>query len=179
MSLDSINEKIRQRITAVAIWPNTLPILPLIWVSGRNAAIVVITPNVAGVTTLLTPRTVVRIGPSPSSECSSFSFSEYIDSPMTMASSTTTPSTMRNPNADMTLIDKSRPGRGKKVSAPAKEIGMPIATQKAKRKLRKTISETNTKSTPIKPLRPRRDKRSRMLTEPSSQLVNSSPSGKP
>ena len=60
MNLDSISEKMRQKMTTVAIWPKTLPMWPETWVSGKKAAMVVSTPNTEGTMTLETPRTVAR-----------------------------------------------------------------------------------------------------------------------
>ena len=82
----------------------------------------------------------------------------WIDSPTTMASSTTMPSVTMNAKRLIMLIDTSAVGR--KSIEPAKLIGMPKVTQKASRGARKSPSTKSTSTRPIRALRSSRSMRS-------------------
>ena len=67
-------------------------------------------------------------------------------SPVTMASSTTMPSTRMKANRLMMLM--VTPSQGSRASAPAKVMGMPTHTQTATEKRRNRASSTNTSRPP-------------------------------
>jgi hypothetical protein len=75
-------------------------------------------------------------------------------------------------------MDKSRPGAGNTRMAPAIENGMPMATQKASRRLRKRVSETTTSKVPNMPLLMSSPSRLRMGVEPSFHVLTETPSGR-
>ena len=62
MSLDSIKENVRHKITTIPIAFVTPEKLPPTKINGAKAAIVVNTPIVAGVATLFAPATTVSTG---------------------------------------------------------------------------------------------------------------------
>ena len=64
-----------------------------------------------------------------------------------IASSTTIPKTTINIKVDNTLI--VTPSIGSKISAPPKEIGIPIATQKATEGRKNIVRSIRTKTIPI------------------------------
>ena len=130
--------------TCPSIWPN----VPLTNRSGAKAAMVVNTPINTGPKTPCTPA-IDALGPTnPASR------SAIIFSPTMTASSTTTPRHMINANSEIILILTSKYPRNKK--APKKEIGTPIATQKANRRSSIKTKNRNTSVNPSAPFLMRR-----------------------
>ncbi len=76
------------------------------------------------------------------------------------------------------LIDRSSPGVGNTRMAPAMEKGMPTATQKARRRLRKRVSEMTTSKVTKMPLLMSSPRRLRMGVEPSFHVLTETPSGR-
>ena len=96
-------------------------------------------------------------------------------SPTMIASSTTIPSTRMKANSESMFIDM--PSSGSTHSAPMKEIGIPIVTQKARRKRRKSASTRKTRSSPWMPFLSKRDRRLCRITVRSELIVSSVPAG--
>ena len=88
-------------------------------------------------------------------------------SPVTIASSTTMPSTMMKPNRLIMLI--VTPVNGISISAPRKLAGMPINTQSATAGLRNMVSNRITRMLPWMPLLTRVPRRAFRYSELSSQ----------
>ena len=142
ISLDSINEKTKQTITTTPIVFHTTPNGPETINIGENAAIVVSTPNVAGMATFFTPAITL------SALCPFLSISEYADSPMIMASSTTIPSTNINAKSDNILMETPTMSSGITNSVPRKQTGNPTMTQKASLIFKNSDNTKNTSSAP-------------------------------
>ena len=143
ISFDSIKEKIKQSTTTAPIALPKAEDGPSPNRNGTNTAIVVNTPKVAGIATRLTPRiTLSVVWP-----CSSIS--SWALSPITMASSTTIPSTKMKANKLITLIVTSTNSIGITNKVPKKQTGNPIITQKAKRTRKNNANIKNTSMAPL------------------------------
>ena len=142
ISFDSINEKIKHRIITTPIALENAAPGPDAIACGKKAAMVVSTPNVAGIATRLTPRITL------SSEWPCFSISALADSPTTIASSTTIPSTIIKANSDTILMVISKKPIGMNKKAPKKETGKPIITQNANLSGKNNANTSITKTPP-------------------------------
>ena len=142
ISLDSINEKTRQTITTIPMVFQMIPNGPDTISIGENAAIVVNTPKVAGIATFLTPAITLSV------LWPFLSISEYADSPIIMASSTTIPSTRMNANRLNMLMDTPTISNGMTSNVPKKHTGSPTITQNANLILRNNESTKKTNSAP-------------------------------
>ena len=109
---------------------------------GENAAMVVSTPNVAGIATFFTPAITLSV------LWPFLSISEYADSPIMMASSTTIPSTRINANRESMLIDTPIISSGITNSVPRKHTGRPTITQNASLIFKNNDSTKNTSNAP-------------------------------
>ena len=138
--LDSIKEKIKQNTTTKPI--DLLKAAPgsLSKTKGKNTAIVVNTPNVAGIATRLTPRMTLSV------VWPCCSISSWALSPITIASSTTIPSTNIKANRLVILIVTLTNSIGITNRVPKKHTGKPIITQNANltRKNNANMRKTNT-----------------------------------
>ena len=137
-----MSEKIRHTITTIPMVFQIIPNGPDTISMGENAAMVVNTPNVAGIATFLTPAiTFSALWPF-------LSISEYADSPMIMASSTTIPSTRINANRLSMLIDTPTISSGITNKVPRKQTGKPTMTQNASLIFKNKESTKKTRSAP-------------------------------
>jgi hypothetical protein len=153
MSWDSMSEKIRQSPTTFAMAPKKSRMKPGESAIGTKAQIVVSTPKITGTETSWVPMIAARRGASARSWC------VWTFSPTTIASSTRSPSTRMKAKRVSTSIE--RPTLGKAARAPRKEIGIPIATHRARRSRRKSARIVNTRTKPVSPLFTRIPSRSR------------------
>ena len=119
----------------------TLPIIPVPESSGQKAATVVRTAKITGRPSSVAPSTAALRGLKPSSRF------RKIFSPMTMASSTTMPSTIISAKSEIMFIDTSK--SGKSHNPARKEIGIPRVTQKASCRFKKSPSRMLTRIRPM------------------------------
>ena len=135
-----MSDPARTTITTTGMFRMMLPRVPGTISRGQNAAIVVRTAKMTGLLTCEAPCTADSKGASP------FSRLRYMFSPMTIASSTTIPRISMNAKREIMLIDISNTGRSH--SPVAKEMGIPIVTQKASLTLRKSERSITTRMRP-------------------------------
>ncbi len=141
ISRASTREPSNTTITTMGILRMTFPMVPEPRSSGQKATTVVRTAKTTGRPTSIAPSTAPSRAARPSS-CLRKTFS-----PITIASSTTIPSTVMKANREIMLMDTSNLGRTK--IPAAKEIGMPKVTQKASRRFKKTPSRMLTRIKPM------------------------------
>ena len=144
MSLDSTSENNSTGITINGICANKGPRSPPIINKGMKAATVVKTPKVTGTAISCVPLIAASVALSLS-----LSF-EKIFSPVTMASSTTIPSTRIKANRLTRL--KVTPSTGISANAPRKLMGIPMDTHTATEKRRNSVSSRKIKIPPWKAL---------------------------
>ena len=143
MTLDSINENKRVKITTKGIGVRILPKKPGMNKIGTKATAVVITAKVTGIATACAPAIEdSTLGPS-------FWKWENTLSPTTMASSTTIPRTIMNPKSEIRLMDTS--AKGSIMKAPRKEMGIPRVTHTANEGRRNRVRAVRTNTRPITP----------------------------
>jgi len=130
-------------MTTIGTWPMNLPIIPSICDRGRKAKTVVSTAMITGTATSRVPSMAAAVRLMPRSRrVKTFS-------PTTIASSTTMPSTTMKANIE--IMFSEAPQAGMIQNPPMKEIGMPMATQKARRGCRKRARQMKTSTRPIVP----------------------------
>ena len=152
MKSASKRETAKITITTTGKGHQNFPVSPGISKRGIKAIIVVAILKITGRETSLVPAIAASIGLSP------FLRYSYTFSPTTMASSTTIPSTTRNPNMEIMLI--LTPTSGRKMIPPIKEIVIPIMTQKARRYSRNRVKMIRTMTMAINPFSVSRERRS-------------------
>ena len=156
--------------TTAATGPIIVPKRPSINVSGMKATMVVKTPKVTGSATSMVPLMDASIPASPIFNL------RYTDSPVTMASSTTIPSTTINPNALIRF--KVIPNAAITENAPRKLMGMPMNTQMAILGRRNRVNKAMTRKVPCAALLPSTPKRFFSCWALSSQNSRDIPSGR-
>ena len=142
MVVDSIKENTRIGIAVRGKVLHIGPVSPAKSSIGAKTTMVVKIPKKTGSITSIVPFIVdVKL--------SSFSLILLLKtfSPTMIASSTTIPKTTINIKVDNTLI--VTPSIGSKISAPPKEMGIPIATQKATEGRKNIVRSIRTKTIPI------------------------------
>ena len=142
-------------MTITGMTDMNLPIMPSTKNSGIKAAIEVIIENTTGVPTSSVPSMAARPKGFP---CTRW---EKMFSPTMIASSTTMPKATIKANSDSMLIEASKGSISTK--APKKLMGMPIITQKAKRKSRKKLRQMKTSTRPRRALRISKSMRPRRM----------------
>ncbi len=148
---DSSNEIASTEITTMGMFRKNFPEMPGTKSSGAKKTQVVMMEKQTGIATDLAPTTAAFSLETPSDR------SWWIDSPTTIASSTTMPSVTMNAKSEIMLMETSTAGR--KSSEPMKLIGIPSITQKAKRASRNKPSTRRTRIRPKAALRRRRSTR--------------------
>ena len=143
--------------------------VPLVNSNGANAATDVSTPTTTGANTFRAPPDAASIPLLPAARSAS------IFSPITIASSTTNPSTMIKPNSE--IIVMVTPSAPNSRMPPIKAVAMPTLTQTAS--FRSSIKTRNrkTRAKPYKPFFSSRLIRSRSRSVSSSSSSISTPKG--
>ena len=145
------------------------PITPETKQSGRNVMTVVRTLEMTLGTTSTVPSIAAAVRLLPIRRCRSTL------SLITMASSTTIPIAIRKANMESMLSVWSVANMS--IPVPSIENGMPIATQKAILRSRKSASITNTMTRPCSPFDTSMSSRSRTSIDWSAQVTSSYPGG--
>ena len=123
--------------------PMIWPIVSVISSMGAKAASVVVMAAMTGLSIMSTPFSAATAGLSP------ISSRVLVCSPTTIASSTIMPSIMIRPNSEIILMDW--PVMYMKPTVASSATGMPAATQKAMRLLRKMNRIPTTRISPTVP----------------------------